>query len=145
MQLRQSKKIGHFIEIMRQKKATNQFILAVDHFKYASTLFLDKWRAKNFEPLNDFLRYFEMEWLISNSGWYEGMYDRTPKHNNALESTNKVIKTHHTLRARLSLSHYLDNAVTMMKQWSVDRSTNEGRYNDIFDIECYYQHAYNWT
>ena len=74
------------------------------------------WVHMLIEPLNDFLQYFEMEWLLSYSGWYEGMYDRTPKHNNALESTNKVIKTHHTLRARLSLSHYLDNAVTMIKQ-----------------------------
>ena len=115
------------------------------HFKHASGLFLAKWRAKKEPPLNEYLIYFENEWLLStNCGWYEGLCDRIPKQNNGLENTNNVVKTHHTLRSRLSLSHYLHNATNIIKQWSIDRSRSESSYSDAFDFECYYQHAYNW-
>ena len=71
--------------------------------------------------------------------------DRVPKQNNGLEGTNNVIKTHHTLKSRLSLSHYLHNATKMINQWSIDRSRSESSYSDMFDFESYYQHAYNWV
>ena len=45
------------------------------HFKYASELFLAKWRAKDETPLNDFLIYFENEWLLSSKcGWSLSQY-----------------------------------------------------------------------
>ena len=125
---------------------TLQKSISTAHFQYSSNLFLEKWRAKNIQPLNDFLCYFETEWLLSsNSGWYEGMYDRTTKQNNGLEATNNVIKTHHTLRSRLSLNHYLNNAVNMLKEWSIDRNRKENIFSETFDIDCYYSYAYKWA
>ena len=106
---------------------------------------MNKWRSKDLQHLNEFLSYFESEWLLSsNSGWYEGICDRTPKQNNGLEATNNVIKTHHTLRSRLSLSHYLNNAISMLKEWSLDRSQNEGLFSMFLEIDEYYPNAYTW-
>jgi len=70
------------------------------YFKYASGLFLQKWRQKNSDHINEFLIYFETEWLNTNSGWYEGICDKTPSQDNGLEANNNVVKTHHTLRRR---------------------------------------------
>jgi len=76
-------------------------------------------QSKDISGINSFLNYLDKEWISSlNCGWYEGMaIIRIPKQNNALEANNLVIKTHHTLRSRLSLSHYLHNATTMLNQW----------------------------
>jgi hypothetical protein len=41
---------------------------------------------------------------------------------------NLVIKTHHTLRSRLSLSHYIHDATTMLNQWSIDRNKPENMF-----------------
>jgi hypothetical protein len=76
-------------------------------FKYANGLFLAKWRSKNSEAINEFLGYFENEWLNINCGWYEGICHKTPSQDNGLEASNNIIKTHHTLRKRLPLGHYL--------------------------------------
>ena len=48
-----------------------------------------------------------MEWLDQNSSWYEGCDPDVPSHNNALESTNRVVKDESTLRNRLPLGQFL--------------------------------------
>ena len=48
-----------------------------------------------------------------------------------VESNNNVIKTHHSLRRRLSLGHYLGNAVNMMHSWSVDRTKHKIFQNEL--------------
>ena len=137
--------LSHLKEAILSDIKIIQRSISTMHFKYSSGLFLSKWRSKNIQPLNEFLIYFENEWLLSsNCGWYEGICDRTPKHNNALEATNRVIKSHHTLRSRLSLSHYLSNAISMLKQWSIDRSVPEGSFSNMFEIDEYYTFAYTW-
>jgi hypothetical protein len=67
---------------------------------------MNKWLIKNLDAINDFLNYFESEWLIQNPGWYEGICHKTPSQDNGLESNNNVIKTHHSLRRRLPLGHF---------------------------------------
>ncbi len=62
---------------------------------------------------------FESEWLKSYSGWY------FPSKDNGLEASNNVIKSHHSLRRRLPLGHYLNNAEHMLHQWSVDRTKHK--------------------
>ena len=97
-----------------------------ENFDYLASLFASKWKLKKNLAINAFLEYFHKEWIAStNCGWYEGICDPTPKQNNALEATNLVIKTHHTLRSRLSMNHYLNNATHMMKQWSIDRTKDD--------------------
>jgi hypothetical protein len=109
-------------------------------------LFLKKWQIINNDSLNAFLQYFKSEWVSSsNCCWYEGACDRIPKQNNALEATNLVIKTHHTLRERLSLSHYLNNAESMIKNWSIDRTKHEFKFQTTVDIDSNWQLAYTWV
>jgi len=52
---------------------------------------MNKWLIKNLDAINDFLNYFESEWLIQNPGWYEGICHKTPSQDNELESNNNVI------------------------------------------------------
>ncbi len=42
------------------------------YFVY-SHLFLNKWRLKNLDVINEFIVYFKSEWLKTNSGWHEGI------------------------------------------------------------------------
>ncbi|CAF1167498.1 unnamed protein product [Adineta ricciae] len=77
--------------------------------------------------IEDFLNYFDNEWIQSNSGWYEGIQFHTPSTNNALEATNRVIKDDGTFRERHVLSRFLTISSTIVHNWSVERdlsSTN---------------------
>jgi len=42
--------------------------------------------------LFDFLEYFEKNWLLENSCWYEGTAPGLPATNNGVQATNAVIK-----------------------------------------------------
>lgn len=131
---------------------------STSYFEYTVKLFFTKWRQLNDSKVNDFLDYFSDYWvhgkkkkekpeefdIIPNSGWYEGIAIRTPSTNNALEATNNVIKTHHSLRSRLPLGHYLNNAVSMLNHWSVDCVTIKP-FKDEIDISIdTWTLAYNW-
>ena len=98
-------------------------------FKAASRLFITKWSTS--EPLKEFCNYFEEQWLGDGSastgngslfGWFEGYSRTAPSHNNATESTNRVIKDLSTFRERLPLKEFLllikDRLV---RDWSVNR------------------------
>jgi hypothetical protein len=116
-----------------------------EHFNYSIHLFTTKWQSKHISEINSFLHYFDKEWISSsNCGWYEGMHIRIPKQNNALKANNLVIKTHHTLRSRLSLSHYLHYATTMLNQRSIDRTKPENIFQHSFEIDSYWSLAYTW-
>jgi hypothetical protein len=122
-----------------------QKCISTKHFQYACDLFFLKWQSKNNVSLNSFLDYFKNEWVLSsNNCWYEGACDRVPKQNNGLESNNLVIKTHHTLRSRLSLSHYLNNAESMLKNWSIDRTKSDLKFQTIIEIDFHWPLAYTW-
>lgn len=83
-------------------------------FDKASRLLIAKWKPIS----SELVKYFEDEWLIKNRNWYEGFATRTPSQNNALESTNAVIKREQTLRERLDLSQFRVVLFKMIMQWS---------------------------
>jgi hypothetical protein len=76
-------------------------------FDKASKLFLLKWKNSNTQ-VDEFLTYFQGEWLGGLNGWYEGVSLFVPSTNNALESTNRVVKDESTMRERLPLGQFLD-------------------------------------
>ena len=39
---------------------------------------------------------------------------------------------------------FYDNAISMLKQWSIDRSVPEGSFSNMFEIDEYYTFAYTW-
>ena len=71
---------------------TIQIAFSQGVFHLLVTLFKQKW-----SKFYDFLHYFEEEWVIKNSLWYEGasFSMSAPSTNNALESTHLVIKNQH--------------------------------------------------
>jgi hypothetical protein len=88
-------------------------------FNNAVKLFKEKW--SQFDQVNDFMKYFEFEWLEKHPGWYEGMQLYIPSTNNALEATNRTIKENSTFRNRLQLSVFLYTATKIVHNWSYDR------------------------
>ncbi|CAF4295127.1 unnamed protein product, partial [Rotaria sordida] len=96
-------------------------------FKFASTLFMKKWKLKNKQKnqsILDFLEYFDNEWLKLNNGWYEGIQLYTPSTNNVLETINKTIKDDGTFRERHVLSRFLTIASTIIYNWSIERDVS---------------------
>lgn len=94
-------------------------------FDAAAELFLLKWKKHSIE----LVKYFKKEWLTANKNWYEGFKSKTPSTNNALESSNKVIKDEQTLRERFDLSQFRGVLFSMVEQWSVEYSTGLNKIN----------------
>lgn len=67
--------------------------------------------------------------MIANKNWYEGFKSKTPSTNNALESSNKVIKDEQTLRERFDLSQFRGVLFSMVEQWSTEYSTGLNKIN----------------
>lgn len=98
------------------------------HFDVVMQLLENKWRTKNdlkINYFNEFLNYFKEQWLTeSNKGWFEDFAKGYPSTNNALESTNNVIKEEGTLRERLSLSDFVKCIVPFIENRSKDWDSN---------------------
>jgi hypothetical protein len=86
-------------------------------------LFKTKWLEKKNVTVDNFIKYFEEQWVLKNFNWFEGAYEGIPSHDNGLESTNRYIKDFHTFRRRLSLSEFLTCLINFVKNWSKDRDT----------------------
>jgi transposase-like protein len=71
-------------------------------FEKASRMFVAKWK----EEQDEFIKYFQNEWLVLNRNWFEGIQKMIPSTNNALEAFNRVIKDENTLRERLPISRF---------------------------------------
>lgn len=84
-----------------------------DVFDRACESFLAKWKDQQ-----EFIKYFEEQWLIMNRNWYLGVLPGTPVTNNALEAFNRTIKDDHTLRERHSVSRFPVVAKDMVTEWS---------------------------
>lgn len=84
-----------------------------DMFKSALAAFLVK-----YADLENFLSYFNKEWISQNPNWYLGSSKGSPATNNALESFNRQIKDCHTFRERFPLSRFLTVAINMLEEWS---------------------------
>ncbi len=75
-------------------------------FHYCFDLFKVKWSLT--ASLTEFLQYFENQWININNGWYEGYAVRFPSTNNALESTNRIMKMkQHTEKENQWVNFYL--------------------------------------
>ncbi|RNA23002.1 hypothetical protein BpHYR1_014999 [Brachionus plicatilis] len=100
-----------------RKSIRNQIIRSISNNKIGK---------KNNESVKVFSKYFNDVWLSdSNDAWYESYSLRTPSTNNALESTNRIIKDEATFRKRLSVSDFLNMVSTkLLKRWSKERSVN---------------------
>lgn len=68
-------------------------------FDIAVKLFMDKWRKESAE----LIEYFEDQWVLKNGNWFEAFAKLTPSTNNALESTNRLIKDEHSFRERMDI------------------------------------------
>ena len=87
-------------------------------FRKAATLFLAKWQKEQDPVIQNFIQYFESQWLSANSSWFEGAASGFPSTNNGLEATNAWIKRGHTLRERLPVGQFLKSATDLVENWS---------------------------
>jgi hypothetical protein len=92
-------------------------------FMKSFVLFKSKWSSVNNVTVDNFIEYFENQWVKVNFNWFEGAYHGIPSHDNGLESTNRNIKDYHTFRQRLSLSQFLMCLTNLVKNWSRDRDS----------------------
>ena len=142
---------------IKDKSISQQILLDIEHlqvsytpklFEYAYKLFTEKYKKLNNKDVDYFLEYFHKEWISSsNSGWYEGVAINIPSTDNGLESKNAQIKSHYTLRSRLSIDEYLNNAKTMLFDWSKDAIDEESKFKNSVSktiIENSYIKAFNY-
>ena len=92
-----------------------------DMFMKGFELFKVKWTNVKNTTVDNFIKYFEDQWVKQNFNWFEGAYDGVPSHDNGLESNNRYIKDFHTFRLRLSLSQFLVCLMDLVKNWSPSR------------------------
>lgn len=112
-------------------------------FGKASKLFCEKWHPHSRELID----YFRDEWLIQNRNWYEGIAKRVPSTNNALESSNRLIKDEQTLRERMDIAQFRVKLFEMVKQWSTmyESGLNDVNNNDPkIDLKLWTD-GYNWA
>lgn len=97
-----------------------------DLFNHLVKLFFEKWNEKKKTDIDKFLAYFRSEWIdSSNNKWYEGAALNIPSTDNGLESVNGKIKLVFTLRQRMSVNEYLNNAIAMLRTWSKERTDDK--------------------
>ena len=95
-------------------------------FQVASNLFEEKWSSVKDAKVQDFVRYFQSNWLMKNNLWYLGAATGYPLPNNGLEATNSTIKREHTLRQRLPVGQFLRKVQQLVGKWSKDRNPSCG-------------------
>lgn len=108
-------------------------------FSAASELFLKKWKDEK-----AFVTYFKKEWLIKNPNWYLGAAPVSPATNNALESFNRVIKDHNTLRERIPLARFLVVAEEMVTSWSQQATEETFATQPVLEL-CDWTTGYQWA
>lgn len=114
---------------VRQDIVNLQLAKSRPEFEYAKLLLLKKY---NLNPsVTAFMQYFKNEWLETRDGWFEGEAEGMPSTNNGLESTNNRIKEDGTLRARLSMSEFMQFMFTQSCKWS------EERIPDSVNCKCF--------
>jgi MULE transposase domain/SWIM zinc finger len=114
-------------------------------FAVAKELFLKKYKK---EPgAQDFIEYFEKQWLDQLDTWYEGYCSGHPSTNNALEATNNNIKRENTYRKRLRIEDFFEVVTSnIVFNWSVDRRDKEKVIVDKPTITLdIWTKAYQWA
>ncbi|CAF1114557.1 unnamed protein product, partial [Brachionus calyciflorus] len=119
--LKQNLKLNESHTVTRVTQIDQSVIETNTIFKFQ---FKFKIRFTTLAQFKEFFDYIDKEWINSkNYGWYEGHAPCYPSTNNALEGTNQSIKKVHTFRDRVPISHFLERAKIIMRQWSTDRVT----------------------
>lgn len=116
-----------------------QLIATVQQFETALELFLHTWSTHT-----DFINYFKAEWVVKNGNWYEGVMQRVPSTNNALEATNNIIKVKYTFRDRLSLGEFISVMVVMLASYSRRCNDDLQFAKAAFITKDNYEKAYQW-
>lgn len=115
----------HLPELTTNKKQQNEFMYDLDQlqlsqsdevFDRAAQFFVDKWKKVNESFIND---YFVKEWLTDHRYWYEGVAPLVPSTNNAVESSNRLIKDEHTFRERIDIGRFRTVVFDMIEKWSL--------------------------
>lgn len=66
---------------------------------------------------DDFVNYFQNEWINTLPNWYTGASDYGTT-NNGVEATNNSIKNHITLRKRLSVKEFMEKLIKAVEYYS---------------------------
>lgn len=110
-------------------------------FDNVAKLFLEKWKDQE-----NFITYFQKEWLEHHRNSYEGVRIFTPSTNNALEASNSVIKKENTLRERLPLSKFRTTVMDMVMSWSNTYRTNSKVFQTSPTIDLpLWTDSYRWV
>lgn len=110
-------------------------------FLKAINLFFEKWQKEK-----RFCEYFKMEWINKNKNWYEGARLLTPSTNNALESTNRVLKAENTLRERLPLCRFKILIMEIILKYSLKYSIIQNHFKTETTIDMgLWTSSFNWA
>jgi hypothetical protein len=111
-------------------------------FEKASRMFVAKWK----EEQDEFIKYFQNEWLVLNRNWFEGIQKMIPSTNNALEAFNRVIKDENTVRERLTISRFSIILKEYIRSWSLKYTarTKEVHLHPVVDLELWTK-SYQWV
>ena len=96
-------------------------------FKKLTQLFESKWRNKD-NSCDDFMQYFQSNWVENKSGWYEGFSVGDPSTSNAIECSHKYMKkdTNHSRKPAIKFMHSVGKE--LVEEWSNAR-------NPMFNIQ----------
>lgn len=110
------------------------FLIAYKHF-------VKKWAHES-----EFLKYFQEEWFEKNQNWYEGVSPGTPSTNNALESTNRMIRDENIIRERLPLNQFCYVLIEIIEAFSRKYENNSTSFADEVFIDLkMWTSAYQWA
>lgn len=101
---------------------------------FAKLLELFRQKFESCPQVQGFFSYFITSWCERNSKWFEGVRDRMPSTNNAVESFNNVIKKAYTLRKRLHLGEFFKVMLDMVESESKMRCQTSPNYK-VFQLE----------
>ena len=139
------------------KQTQEAIVIDIDHlqnclnkkiFDVATNLFIEKWSKT--EGTDEFLTYFQNEWVRKHPGWYKGCIPGSGCTNNSLEATNGVIKDQYTYRERLAIADFFTMVFRLITDWSTERDTTPGNQPTLIaltvDIQLKdYTAGYNWN
>ena len=90
-------------------------------FAKASKLFIKKYTKKSPEMIE----YMNELWFSTHANWFEGIADKLPTTNNALESFNLVFKKEETLGERMPLGRFMNQCILSASRWSKQYSIDK--------------------
>lgn len=119
---------------------TLQLSQSKEVFDEASKLLINEWKEKTPE----FIKYFEENYILQRSNWYEGIAMLSPSTNNALESTNGKIKLLFTNKRRVTMQEMKNISATMIQNWSQDLANEKPFEEKVSFTDQEITAAYIW-